>query len=284
MKKKMFIALCLAAIIAGSLSLGAYAGANLEEIKVYLNKGIHVNLNGESWQPKDSSGKTAYPITYNGTTYLPVKSIGDALGVGVGFDKASNTVLIGGSVNTDSIPATPSPKPTQQISLDGEKGVSKYLDEKYVKQSPVKTVLGDFPFTITVKENDDKSLAYDYLISFNIDLLDYYAKVGNSEKSIKNGDKGKEYAITAREEVKKFIGEIAKDLNAKLPGKKILGMSDSSYYKYPNLQMDLIVVQDFAWANYDFVEGTPAIYADYYSPLTTYEETVLSTPQWAPDK
>jgi hypothetical protein len=101
MKKKIFVALGLSVIIVASLTAGAYAGANLEEIQAYLNKGVNVKLNGQMWQPKDSTGANTYPITYNNTTWLPVKSIGDALGVKVGWDAASNSVLIG-DVKTDS--------------------------------------------------------------------------------------------------------------------------------------------------------------------------------------
>src|SRR5258708_211233 len=80
-----------------SLSIGAFAGANLEVINVYLNKSLQVKLNGQQWQPKDSAGAGTYPITYNGTTWLPVKSIGDVLGAKIGWDAAANSVLIEGS-------------------------------------------------------------------------------------------------------------------------------------------------------------------------------------------
>lgn len=91
----MIVAFGLSLLIALSMSIGAYAGANLTEIKAYLNKGVNVKLNGMAWQPKDSKGANTYPITYNSTTWLPVKSIGDVLGVKVGWDGTTNTVLIG---------------------------------------------------------------------------------------------------------------------------------------------------------------------------------------------
>ncbi|WP_128896631.1 hypothetical protein [Longirhabdus pacifica] len=60
-------------------TVGAYAGANMEEIKAHLNKNINFKVMGEDWTPQDQSGTTMYPITYEGSTYLPVRAAGEAL-------------------------------------------------------------------------------------------------------------------------------------------------------------------------------------------------------------
>ena len=95
MKKKILMAGGLAAIISASMAFGAVAATNLEEVKAYLNKGITLKLNGQTWEAKDSNGNRLYPITYEGSTYLPVRSVGEALGVKIGWDGETNTVLIG---------------------------------------------------------------------------------------------------------------------------------------------------------------------------------------------
>jgi thioester reductase-like protein len=79
-------------------------------------------LNGQQWQPKDSTGASTYPITYNGTTWLPVKSIGDVLGAQIGWNAAANSVLIDGSTggfNTTYVFTKDHPEKTL-ISLIGE--------------------------------------------------------------------------------------------------------------------------------------------------------------------
>lgn len=78
-----------------SITIGAYAASNLQKIEVYLNKSLKVKVNGELLEITDSSGNPTHPITYNGTTYLPVRSIGESVGLPVGFDPDSNTVLLG---------------------------------------------------------------------------------------------------------------------------------------------------------------------------------------------
>lgn len=95
MKKKTLVSLGLVSIILVSMTIGAFAASNLQEIKAYLNKGLKVKLNGEIFIPKDASGNVYYPITYNGSTYLPVRAVGEAVGLKVGFDSTDNAVLLG---------------------------------------------------------------------------------------------------------------------------------------------------------------------------------------------
>ncbi|WP_151733186.1 hypothetical protein [Paenibacillus tengchongensis] len=94
MKRKWLIA----AVAAGMLttgSAGVYAGANLQQIKAYLNNSIGVEVNGSPYWLRDGNGKTLRPITYEGLTYLPVRSVADALDVPITYDAANYKVRIG---------------------------------------------------------------------------------------------------------------------------------------------------------------------------------------------
>jgi hypothetical protein len=103
-KKKITAALTAFAVL-GGMGTGVYAGANLQEIKAYLNPGIKFKVDGQPVQLKNSSGAVVAPISYNNTTYLPVRSVSDLLGVTVNFDAASNTVLLGEQTEGVSIAA-----------------------------------------------------------------------------------------------------------------------------------------------------------------------------------
>lgn len=98
MKRKIVMSAVLSVVIVASMSIGAFAATGLEEISAYLNKGLGIKLNGQAWQPKDEDGNELYPITYNGSTYLPVRAVGEALGIPIGYDGNTNTVLIGEGV------------------------------------------------------------------------------------------------------------------------------------------------------------------------------------------
>ncbi len=106
MKKKTFaliLTLCMTLTALVSFTAGAAAAGGLQEIKAYLNSGITLKLDGEAQVLTDASGVRTYPITYNGTTYLPVRSIGNLLGVDVGWDQATQSVLLGKQGETDLI-------------------------------------------------------------------------------------------------------------------------------------------------------------------------------------
>ena len=45
--------------------------------------------------PKDAKGNIVEPFIYEGTTYLPVRAVGEALGKAVTWDGATKTVYIG---------------------------------------------------------------------------------------------------------------------------------------------------------------------------------------------
>ena len=97
MKKKLShtSALFLAVAIVLSFASGAAAAGGLQEIRAYLNSNITLKMDGEAQVLTDASGVRTYPITYNNTTYLPIRSIGTLLGVEVGWDQATQSVLLG---------------------------------------------------------------------------------------------------------------------------------------------------------------------------------------------
>ncbi|ANY68440.1 hypothetical protein BBD42_19655 [Paenibacillus sp. BIHB 4019] len=97
-KKMVISAAVLGMVLTGSA--GVYAGSNLEQIKAYLNNGLKIELNGSAYTLVDGNGAKQAPITYKGSTYLPVRSIADALNVPVTYDAGSNKVTIGSSSST----------------------------------------------------------------------------------------------------------------------------------------------------------------------------------------
>ena len=93
MKKKRRI---LAAVLCCALALVtvAYATNATKTIQAaYMN--IKLVVDGVPITPKDSNGSTVEPFIYNGTTYLPVRAIGEALDKQVTWDGKTKTVYIG---------------------------------------------------------------------------------------------------------------------------------------------------------------------------------------------
>lgn len=84
-------------LILNIVIIGVVASGNLEQISAWLNRGITVEYNDVDQVMKDANGDRVYPITYNGSTYLPVRAVADMLGTKVAWDANTNHVLLGNS-------------------------------------------------------------------------------------------------------------------------------------------------------------------------------------------
>lgn len=94
-KKKLISALALTLALVCGITIGAGASGTLQEIKAYLNYGIKINYNGQEQVLKDAQGTRIFPVTYNNSTYLPVRAVSEMLGVAVDWDGATQTVILG---------------------------------------------------------------------------------------------------------------------------------------------------------------------------------------------
>lgn len=113
-------------LIAASIAAGgiAYAKTGSEIIEAAYNN-IKVYVDGILIDPKDPNGNTVEPFIYNGTTYLPVRAVGEAVGKQVSWDGATSSVYLGevpGQVTylTDVMDAYSSGKYTVYTTKNGK--------------------------------------------------------------------------------------------------------------------------------------------------------------------
>ena len=67
---------------------------NNENIKAYLNKNIVIKYNDKVQQFYDEKGNIVFPISYEGTTYLPVRAMSSLLKIGISWDENSNSIYL----------------------------------------------------------------------------------------------------------------------------------------------------------------------------------------------
>ncbi len=60
-------------------------------------KNIRICIDGVEMTPRDSAGQVVEPFIYNGTTYLPIRAVGEAVGKEVTYDGSTSTVYLGKS-------------------------------------------------------------------------------------------------------------------------------------------------------------------------------------------
>lgn len=59
-----------------------------------VEDGVGISINGAAFIPKDAAGNQVSVFIYNGTTYAPVRAIGETMGLDVKFDSANRVVQL----------------------------------------------------------------------------------------------------------------------------------------------------------------------------------------------
>ncbi len=90
--KKSYIAAALA--LTGCMVMGAAAASQSQNVTATFRPDMTLKVNGTAYTVRDTTGQVVSPLIYNGTTYLPLASLGQLLGADVSWDAATQTVII----------------------------------------------------------------------------------------------------------------------------------------------------------------------------------------------
>jgi hypothetical protein len=85
--KQFFVGLIVGAILFSSITVFAES----KDIKAFFNN-IKISINGKQIELRDAAGNMVEPFIYEGTTYLPVRSIAQSLNMEVKYNESTNTV------------------------------------------------------------------------------------------------------------------------------------------------------------------------------------------------
>lgn len=94
MLAKRVWAMALAAVLTAAMVLPASAVLGQSKT-LQVTAGIGLTIDGLKANPTDVTGKSVDTFYYNGTTYVPVRAVGEALGQTVEWDSKTNSVAIG---------------------------------------------------------------------------------------------------------------------------------------------------------------------------------------------
>ncbi|TCZ79372.1 hypothetical protein E0485_05790 [Paenibacillus albiflavus] len=92
---KTIICLTLICVFIIGGSLGATASSYYEKISAYLDSGINLKIHGRDFKPIDTKGNVITPINYQGSTYLPLRAVAEAVGLPVQWDDKTRTSSLG---------------------------------------------------------------------------------------------------------------------------------------------------------------------------------------------
>lgn len=103
---RSFVSGVLATVLCAGL-IGTASASIGQRTMVADYQNIRITLDGKEITPTDANGNSVEPFSVDGTTYLPVRAIGSALGLGVDWDGDTGTVVL----------TTPSQAPSPESSL-----------------------------------------------------------------------------------------------------------------------------------------------------------------------
>jgi len=92
-------------LLTGGYALGTYAANTSEPITAYMSYDINVNYDGENVVMKNVNRERVFPVVYQGTTYIPIRAMGNLFHVPVDWDGTSRSVLLGTSTGSSQQPA-----------------------------------------------------------------------------------------------------------------------------------------------------------------------------------
>ena len=90
--KKSYIIAALA--LTSCMVVGTAAASQSNSVTATFRPDVTLKVNGTTYTVRATTGVKVSPLIYNGTTYLPLSSLGQLLGAEVSWDNDSQTVII----------------------------------------------------------------------------------------------------------------------------------------------------------------------------------------------
>lgn len=186
MKKKIpvFVA-CILVVV--SLVIGASAVGVIQKVQSEIRPDISVVIDGKEQTFQNAQGEPVYPLLYDGTTYLPVRAIGNLMGKTVYWYEDEKRIELKDSTSTVTdadviVPGDSGQQPASgEITLDQAKEIA--LNKAGLSSDGV-------TFRKARLETDDRVRQYD--IEFWKDGVEYSAEIRASDGTVLSWDVDRE--------------------------------------------------------------------------------------------
>lgn len=126
--KKRLQGLFAGILIGALLTSGIAIAASTTTLYDVIANGVKIVVDGQKLNPTDANGNKVEPIIYNGTTYLPVRAVANALGKAVYWDGPNYTVYVG---NMDGKLEYPTVELENMISINHDMKSTDELTDNY---------------------------------------------------------------------------------------------------------------------------------------------------------
>ncbi len=220
MKKK--VSLLLAGVLCvTSFAVGVMSKSVVEKIEAEIRGDFQVVVDGKKETFKNAQGEVVYPILYEGTTYLPIRAIGELMGKTVYWyqdekrielvEKTEESLVTDADVIIDKAEKAKPDKTEKQEekALKDEKKQEEKALKEAEKQAKKEEKL---PAVVEITEEDAKAIAlkkaelkeddvkfikvklekddgvYEYDVEFRYGTVEYEAEISAADGTIKSWD------------------------------------------------------------------------------------------------
>ena len=188
--KKRRRSILMVLVLVFAFATGVVAKDVYDVIKAQLRKDFTIEIDGVEREFKNVNGETVYPILYEGTTYLPVRAIGEIMGKEVYWyeadkrielkDKTDSTVTDADVIVSDKKKDEKKTNTVNEADYIGEDKAKKIaLNKAGLKESEVS-------FLKVELDRDNGIVVYD--VEFNSDRKEYSAEVKATDGTILEWD------------------------------------------------------------------------------------------------
>ena len=193
MKKKRILTLAACGLCLTGIVIGASAATVVQKVQSELRPDFTIVIDGKEQIFKDAQGNTVYPMLYDGTTYLPVRAIGEMMGKTVYWYedekkvelKTENTTVTDADVIVPS-GSSGSTKPSLNTGLTPESNEITLDEAKKIALDKAGLSENDVTFTKTRLGIDDGVREYE--IEFWYGMTEYSAEITAADGTIRSWD------------------------------------------------------------------------------------------------
>ena len=96
-KKSLAAILAIAMLVTALIGTSVYAAEDYKNVAAQLSPHFTILIDGVEREFYNVQGQEVHPILYNGTTYLPLRAIGELMDKNVNWDQSTKTATLSGS-------------------------------------------------------------------------------------------------------------------------------------------------------------------------------------------
>lgn len=272
MKKRTALILAITLCVLG-IAARAASNAVIKEIRAQLRPDFTIVVDGEVKEFRNARGEKVYPIIYDGTTYLPLRSTGELMGKKVYWFEDEKRIELKAPENTTVTDADIIvPTNDNGISASDKAQTSELIGVEKAKEAALAKAglsASDVTFTKAKTEKDDGIFKYEIEFftndaKYNVEINAKDGNILSFEKDITDKKADRE-ATPAAPKTAEFIGE-EKALEIALE-KAGLKSSEISYSK---------VKPDFDDGVYIYEVGLRAGRTEYEAEIRATDGKILS--------